>query len=213
MLKYLNNNIIVLGIKYSMKSFMRFFDFNFYKENYIAIVALLVSVVFIKIFNLHEILENSFLENMQLIVLVAGFITSLKAKNHKIFFNFLAMVIFLMFMREISYGRVLFAHVPNGAPDAFYPWSHYKYGWLAHVIVGIYVTFGVLYALLNKIWVDIVNIISTIKFPVWTFLASFICVVAQLLSEKNWHNSCIEETAEFVLYSLILALILIYKKQ
>ena len=60
---------------------------------------------------------------------------------------------------------------------------------------------------------NIANIISTIKFPVWTFLASFVCVVAQLLSEKNWHNSCIEETAEFILYSLILALILIYKKQ
>ena len=42
----------------------------------------------------------------------------------------------------------------------------------------------------------VITIISTIKFPVWTFLASFVCVVAQLLSEKNWHNSCIEENVD-----------------
>ena len=50
----------------------KFLDFKFYKENYLALLALVVSVIFIKIFNLSSIEENSFLENMQLIALLCG---------------------------------------------------------------------------------------------------------------------------------------------
>jgi len=85
---------------------MKFLDFKFYKENYLAILALIIGVIFIKIFNLVEIQENSFLENIQLVALFAGFIACIKTKKYKTFFTFLALVMLLMFAREISYGRV-----------------------------------------------------------------------------------------------------------
>ena len=79
--------------------------------------------------------------------------------------------------------------------------------------VGIYIGASVLYALIKKIWVDIIEIIKNITFPFWTFFASFVCVFVQIYSEGHLHNSCIEETVEFMLYSLMVALILIYRKK
>ena len=181
---------------------MKFLDFKFYKENYLAIIALIISIIFIKIFNLVEIQENSFLENIQLVALFAGFIACIKTKKYKTFFTFLALVMLLMFAREISYGRVF---VDENV-------VHFNKK-LCHILVGVYIGASVLYAIIKKIWVDIIEIIKNIAFPFWTFFASILCVVVQIYSEGNLHNSCIEETAEFMLYSLILALILIYRKK
>lgn len=181
---------------------LKILDFKFYKENYIAIAALIISIIFIKVFNLQYIEENSLLENLQLVALFLGFVASIKTKNYKVFFTFLALVLVLMFMREISYGRVFIDETQVNFNRK-----------LCHILVGIYITASVLYALINKIWVDIVNMIKNIKFPIWTFLMSFGCVFAQLISEKCLDNTLIEETAEFMLYCLILSLILIYKKK
>lgn len=180
----------------------KFLDFKFYKENYLTIIALIISMLFIKIFNLNEILENSFLENIQLIVLFAGFLACFKTKNYKTFFTFLGFILLLMFAREISYGRVF---IDENV-------IHFNKK-LCHILIGIYISTSVLYALIKKIWIDIIAMIKNIAFPFWTFFASIACVIIQLLSEKYLHNTCIEETAEFMLYSLILALILIYRKK
>lgn len=195
-----------------MKKILSMIDFRFHRENYLALLALIISIAFIKIFNLDNIYENSFLENIQLIALGAGFILSLRTKKYKVFFTFLALVLFLMFAREISYGRVFFARIPGGGPDELYKWSHYKYGYLAHIFVGIYIALGILWAIIKKVWVDIFEMIKNVKLPIWTFLASFVCVFVQIYSESTLHNTCIEETVEFMLYCFILALILIYRK-
>jgi hypothetical protein len=139
---------------------------------------------------------------MQLIALFGGFIASVRAKNYKVFFTFLALLLLLMFAREISYGRVFI----EGTDIPF----NKK---ICHLIVGIYIALSALYAAIKKIWVDIINIVKNIKFPFWTFLMSFGCVFVQLLSEVYLQNTCIEETAEFMLYCLILSLILIYSKK
>ena len=179
----------------------KFLDFKFYRENFIAIIALVFSVIFIKIFNLVQIEENTLLENVQLIVLFAGFIASVKAKNYKVFFTFLAMLLLLMFAREISYGRVFIDETQ----------VHFNKK-LCHLAVGFYMVFGALYAIYKKIWIDVINIIKNIKFPFWTFIMSFACVFVQLVSEKYLENTCIEETVELMLYCSILTLILIYSK-
>lgn len=181
---------------------LKILDFKFYKENYIAVLALVISVAFIKIFNLQYIEENSLLENLQLVALFLGFIASIKTKNYKTFFTFLALILILMFMREISYGRVFIDETQ----------VHFNRK-LCHILVGIYIASGTLWALINKIWIDIISMIKNIKFPIWTFLMSFGCVFAQLISEKYLDNTLIEETAEFMLYCLILSLILIYRKK
>ena len=177
-------------------------DFMIKKEDFIAIFALIFSIIYIMIFDLKEILENSTLENTQLIALFCGAIFSLKAKKNKVFFNFIAMIFFLMLLREISYGRVFIN------PEQF---NFNKT--IAHIFVGIYISLAILYALIKKIWIDIGNIWETVKIPFWTFFVSFGCVFIQVLSEKYIHNSCIEETMELMLYCAMISLVLIYQKR
>jgi len=187
-------------------------DFSFKKSDLITLFALIGCYLFVKISGIVEIYENSLLENTQLIPLIAGSIVCFRAKNHKVFFRFVALILILAFFRELSYGRVIFCAVPD-APHEFYKWSHYKYGWLAHVIIGIYIGLSVLWALINKIWVDIIDIIKKVKFPVWTFLIVFVAILIQLYSEKHLENTIIEETAELIIYCSALSLCLIYSKK
>jgi hypothetical protein len=70
-----------------------------------------------------------------------------------------------------------------------------------------------LYGIIKKVWLDIINMIKTIKLPFWTFFMSFGCVLLQIFSEKTLHDTRIEETIEFAIYCLIIALILIYRKK
>ncbi len=192
--------------------FKKFLDFHFYKVNFIAILVLFFSILYIKCFNIQNIEENSVVENLQLIALGFCFVFCFFAKNYKTFFRFIAIIIFLMFLREINYGRVIFCQV-DGNPHLFYPWSHYKYGFLSDFFVGAYIIAGLVYAFVNKIWIDIFEIIKKIKFPFWTFLGSFLSVFVQIYSENCLHSTVIEETSEFVLYCLIFAVIYIYSKK
>ena len=177
-------------------------DFKFYKENLLIVLSLIVSMVFIKVFNLESIEENTLLENLQLVALLGGFFVSIKTKKYKTFFTFLAMLFLLMFAREISYGRVFINEEI----------VHFNKK-LCHILVGIYIGLGVSYALIKKIWVDIIDMIKNIKFPIWTILISVLCVLIQIISEKTLHNSCIEETVELMLYCSMIVLVLIYKKK
>lgn len=187
----------------------KFLDFGFYKINCLALIALVLCFLYVKIFHISEIYENTLFENLAIIPLVISIFLCLKAKTHKVFFRTIAMIIFLIIAREFNYGRVIFCQLPDN-PHDFYPWSHYKYGWLAHVIVGLYIAFGAIYALVNKIWLEIIDVIQKVKFPFWSFLSSFVLVIIQLYFEKIGHSSIIEEAAEFALYCLVLALCVIY---
>jgi hypothetical protein len=147
-----------------------------------------------------------------LVVLAGAFILCLRAKNNKVLFNFGAMVIFLMIMRELSYGRCIFCQIPDN-PHTFYPWSHYKYGWLANVFIGIYIAISCLYAIVGKIWVDIKNVFAQVRFPFWDLVVMAGLTVLQLLGEKVLENSCLEEIAEFTLYCSIFALVYYFYKR
>lgn len=196
-----------------MEKIFKFIDFKYFKNIAVIFAIFAVCLLLLWGFNVDYIPENSLLENIQLIALVAGFVLCLKAKNHKVLFRFGAMVIFLMFMRELSYGRCIFAQMPDN-PYQFYPWSHYKYGWLAHVIVGIYIACSCLYAIVNKIWIDIKNIFQQVRFPFWDLVMMAFLTVMQLLGEKTLDSTVLEETAEFSLYCAIFALVYyFYKKE
>lgn len=195
-----------------MDKICQFIDFKYFKNSAVTLAIFAVCLLLLWIFNVDYIPENSLLENIQLIALAAGFIVCLKAKNHKVLFRFGAMAIFLMIMRELSYGRCIFAQMPNN-PYQFYPWSHYKYGWLAHVIVGIYIAGAFLYAIVNKIWVDIKEVLINARFPFWDLVVMAFFTVCQLLGEKMLESTVLEETAEFSLYCAIFALVYYFYKR
>lgn len=190
----------------------KYFDFTFQKTDLIAFFAILFCYLIIKLSGITEIYENSLLENLQLIPLLSCVVLCFRAKNNKIFFRFIALVLFLAFLRELSYGRAIFCALPDN-PHEFYKWSHYKYGWIAHVLIGLYIALGTIWALFNKIHKEVIEIVKKVKFPVWTFLFCFGLIIVQLTAEKTIHNSCIEETAELAIYCLALSLVIVYCKK
>ena len=195
-----------------MEKFCKFIDVKYFNNSLITIGIFVFCILLACIFNITYIAENTLLENSQLIVLFVAFIVCLKAKNNKTLFNFGAMIIFLMIMRELSYGRCIFCQLPDD-PHNFYPWSHYKYGWMAHIIIGIYIALLILYAFVNKIWIDIKTVLEKFRFPLWDFVTMSALVIIQYLGERTLHNSCLEEIAEFTLYCAILALVYYFYKR
>ena len=191
----------------------KFFDFSFNKINFLAFFVLIISVLWVKLFNITEIQENTIYENISVVPLLAGIFLCLKAKKHKVFFNFTALILFLVIAREFNYGRVPFCAIEGTNGHDFYPWSHYKYGYLANIFVGIYIGLSILYALINKIWKDIIEIIKKIPVPFWNFLMIFICIFIQEIYEHNFENTVIEEITEFIIYTLTFSLVYIYYKK
>ncbi len=191
----------------------KYVDFSFDKTNYIAIFVLIISILWVKIFNIVEIQENTIYENIAVLPLLAGIFICIKSKKNKVLFNFVALILFLAIAREFSYGRVPFCAIEGSNGHDFYPWNHYKYGYLANIFVGIYIALSVLYALINKIWVDIVDIFNKVKIPFWSFFLTFICVFVQELSEHSFENTVIEEITEFTIYCLTFTIVWIYAKK
>jgi len=188
-------------------------DFSFQKINFLTIFALIFTIIFIKIFNIQEIQENSFLENTQCIALILGFFYCIFSKvPMKKLFILGGLIFFLLFMREISYGRVIFAQI-EGSPNNFYSWSHFKYGFLAHILIGLYIAFCVIFAIYNKLWTNIKTLLKNIKFQIMPFLFCGISTTIQILSEKFLHNTIIEETSELILYFSLFAIFYIFIKK
>ncbi len=188
-------------------------DFSFQKVNFLAVIALIFTIVFVLVFNIQEIEENSLLENFQCIALILGFFYCIFSKSpFKKLFIFGALIFFLMFAREISYGRVIFAQI-DGQPNQFHSWSHFKYGYLAHIIIGAYIAFCALFALINKLWISAYELIKKVNFPFLPFFICAISVFVQLFSEKYLHNTIVEETSELILYFSLFAICYIYSKK
>lgn len=189
----------------------KFIDWHFYNVNFISIIVLILSLIWIKLCNISIIYENSIYENIAVIPLTIGIILCLKQKNHKVLFRMIAMVLFLAIAREFSYGRVPFAVMPDN-PHNYYSWSHYKYGWIAHVVIGVYIAAGFLYGIINKFWNDIVAIVKKVPLPVWSFVLTLGFIAVQMYDEKVLETSMIEEVMELSIYCMCAAIVYIYCK-
>lgn len=182
------------------------------KADLAVIGAMVILVAGLKFMGINEIPENSLVENIQLIVLFVGIIFCFLTRNnpaYKTVNRFIAMILALMFLREISYGRCIFCQV-NGNPHVFYSWEHYKYGYLVHFFVGIYIALIAIYGIMNEIWLKIWDAIRNVKFPVFSTLLVIICVALQLYAEKVTKSTFTEEIAELAIYSVIISTIYYY---
>ena len=155
-------------------------------------------------------IENGVIENIQLVVLVLGLFFALRPKVDKKFFTFVALVLGILLIREVNCGRTIFFPIP-GQENAFYRWSEIKYGWLAHVIYGIYITFVGLYFLVNKLFITLWQKLWSIKFPIWNFVLLLIGMVAGLFAEEA-HLLVFEESAELLFYVALVGFVYLYSQ-
>ena len=180
-------------------------DFKFYNVSILPLIMLILTYPAIKWLPIQYAYENSLLEYFQLIILLITFVFCLKAKNDKVFFNSMALVVMIIFLREINCGRTVFFPI-EGMENAFYSWKEIKYGYLAHPIYGIFMGLSFLYFILSKAYKILFKYIKRayISFYNWCFL--FIGIVFGTVGEKMG-NFILEEMMESIFYLSLFAII------
>ena len=143
--------------------------------------------------------KNSPVETVQMVVVLIGLYLSCTAKDYRSLFVFVSLVLFFVFAREVNYGRTLFIFEDPENANQFPKWKDMEYGWLAHVIVGLYITGIVIYFIWRKVWQALQQMLSLVQLPVWDVLLAVSGLVAGVAYEAQ-HDNLSEELSELVLY-------------
>lgn len=156
--------------------------------------------------------ENSWIENVQLAVLVGIILLCVTAKAHRSFYCCCAGLVLLLMLREVSYGRTIFFPI-EGHPNEFYKWKQIPYGWMAHWLIGLYITAMVGWFLLQRHWETLFALLKEASFPFWGILFAIIGMVLNTWEEFARHNSVGEETAELGMYLSFAYLAAVYTRR
>lgn len=181
------------------------------KSTWLALIVALAIIPAVIFLPIEYGYENGFIENIQLVVLFIGIYFSFRPKADKTFFNFVVMVLFILFLREINCGRTIFFPIP-GVENAFYKWSEIKYGWLAHPIFGLYIAIVGIYFLKNKLYINLLQKLKEVKFPIWNFLLLILGMVLGIYAEECVHNYVLEEATELLFYVALVNFIYLYSQ-
>ena len=188
------------------------FDFKLSITDILCIAIILLAIPGIMYLPVKFGYENGLLENLQIIVLFISCYYAIRAKENRKLFNLVLMVLGILLLREVNCGRTIFFPIP-GTENTFYSWKDIKYGWLAHPLFGIYIAATVLYGLFNKFYLDMWNLIKSIKLPFWGILFLILGIILSLIAEKCTHNFLFEEFSELLMYTSILSIIKRYSQK
>lgn len=195
-------NKILEGIK-------KHIDFKIYPITWIPIIIAIITLPCVKYLPIQYGYENGPLENIQMVFLILACIMGFTAKENKTFFKFTALVVIILMLREINCGRTLFFPVP-GVENTFYGWKDIKYGWLAHPLYGLYIGCVGLYFILNKLYINLWQIIKNTKFPIWNILLLITGMAIGMYAEKALNNMVLEEMTEMLFYASLMGIIWLY---
>lgn len=190
-------------------------DFKFYTVTWIALLFGLSIVPMLMYMPQKYGFENGLLENIQMSVLFIILYLCLSSKVNKKLFNFCALVLSLIIIREVNCGRTLFFPIP-GEYHQYYSWRDLPWPWLGKVVHGIYgawITIVALIFLKKKIYVDLWNIIKNIKLPFWNIaFASFATFMGAIAEKLTNNNFIFEESFELLFYVSVLGIVWLYSR-
>lgn len=181
-------------------------DFKFYPIILAPVIVLLLTPIFIKWVPIEYAYENSLIENFQLVVILFAFIFCVKAKTDKPFFYSLALVMIILFLREINCGRTVFFLVPGGGPGEFYRWNEIPYGYLAHPLYGLFMVCSGLYFIFSKSYKTLWNYFLHARLSIIPWILLILGMIFGIAGEKIG-SEMIEETTETLFYVSLTALI------
>lgn len=158
--------------------------------------------------------ENSVFENIQLVFLIAGFGWCAKmlgeklpdwGGNQKALWQAGMIFFFLLFARELSWGRVFFIDAAGRIADYSIYGPHGKT--IVHGLVGV-LTLGMLYLLYKaKVW----NYLKLTKIPDKNFTLLLLFIAVSWVGEKgkypSFHGDLAEELAEMGAYMMMFYLL------
>ncbi len=193
-----------------IKNIFNKLDFNLYPVVWLAFAALIALIPAIMYLPQSFGYENGPIECAQLLVLLAIFIISAKAKNHKRFFMFFLLIILMLMIREVNCGRTLFFQIP-GTENSFYSWRDLKYGKLVHFLYGSYIAIVALLFFVKKIFLDLWKMALCAKIPFWNGIVIFFTMFMGAIAEKLTNNNFVfEEGFEFVFYVALMGVVWLY---
>lgn len=157
--------------------------------------------------------ENSVVENIQLVCLIAAAIMCYRYRNvelknwggsQRALCYAGILFFFLLTMREISWGRAFLLH-PDGRT---YQYSEMGlYGQLVHPLVCILIVLLLVLLYKSQFW----KIFRLIKFPVKSFLLLVLFILMSWIGEKGeisiFHGVLAEELSELGVYLMMVCLV------
>jgi len=191
------------------------FDFKFYGASRIALVVGISIIPMLMYMPQEWGYENGVLENIQMCVLFFAVYLCLSSKINKNLFNFIALALSILIIREVNCGRTLFFPIPN-TYHQYYSWRALPWPWLGKVVHGVYGLWIAIVGLIflkKKVYIDLWKLAKNIKFPVWNFLFFFFAMFMGAIAEKATNNNFIfEEGFELLFYVSFTGIIWLYSR-
>lgn len=151
--------------------------------------------------------KNSTPEYVQLLLLLIGIAMSFTAKKRHTFYTFVGFVLLLLLLREINFGRTLPCFADPDDPNKFRKWKDIPYGWLAHVFIGVYIVALVAFFLVKKLYLDVWQLLRTVRFPLWECLIMVSAALCAQMTERVFHSDFVEEFFELSFYGALICLV------
>ncbi len=153
--------------------------------------------------------ENGPVENAQVIILAIGAIYNMTAAQkrscYKKVFYIAAAFLFLLALREISYGRVFFpTHMESHGP-VFVAMKDFPFHTEIYIFLGIYMLL-LLHSIIHYIpW----HKLMSFPFPTAFFGIAVVCAILSIADDHTWilngpERETMEELAELLMYSSFL---------
>ena len=143
--------------------------------------------------------KNSPIENVQMLVVAIGLYVTCTAKDRKCLYVFASLCLFFILAREVNYGRTLFIFADPEDPNKYPKWKDMEYGWVAHLCVGLYMAWLLVYFFWRKVWKEVWEVLRTVRIPAWDLVFA-ICGMLTGVAFESLHNCLSEELGEVVLY-------------
>ncbi len=199
-------------IKQAAQNIFLRLNWKIYRPTFISIVILLSILPCVLFLPEMYAWENSFIENIQLVVIMAIFVVSLRAKYAKQLFNWITMIVVILFLREINCGRIFFPINKVGTP-VFKQWNQilsYPYNFIPNGIYGLFMIYTVYYFFKSKAYLQLCEIMKKAKIDCWNIIFMMSGIVIGTLSEMTWDNEVLEETTETLFYVAFGVLVYLY---
>ncbi len=184
---------------YKMMNVSQYLDWRFRATTWFTLVVACVCVLCAFLLPGSYGDKNSPVETVQMIVVAVGLYVTCTAKDRKSLYVFASLVLFFVLAREVNYGRTLFIFADPENVNKFPKWKDMEYGWVAHVCVGLYMVWLVVYFIWRKVWKEIWGVLCSVRIPASDVLLSISGLVTAVAFE-SLHNCLTEELSELVLY-------------
>lgn len=155
--------------------------------------------------------KNSPIETVQMVIVAIGLYVTCTAKDRKVLYVFASLCLFFILAREVNYGRTLIIFADPENANKFPKWKDMEYGWVAHLCVGLYMVWLLVYFFWRKVWKEVWEVLRTCRIPISELLLAAIGLLAGVFSE-SLHNCLLEELGEVIMYVGAICILYLYSR-